>query len=425
VLRTLDKLPESLGETYKRILKEIKKPNRDDARRLLHCLVVAIRPLRVEELAEVLAVNYDDAEGIPKLNPSWRWEDQEQALLSSCSSLINIVKGHGSRVVQFSHFSVKEFLTSPRDGTSIQGASYYHIDLEQAHTIMAQACLGVLLQLDSCAEKNRSQQCFPLAQYAAEYWPSHARFKEVSTLIHKGMELLFDQDKPHFSAWLRQHDIDSGPVVGSTFYIFGSHNVSNRTRGGPLYYASLHGLHDFTRYLIAKYPEQVNARGGYHVVPLVAALSREHFQTAELLRDNGADPNVRGVLNTTLLNSAAHSGCLQMVKELIIKYNADINAQDDVGDTPLHDVSRTSTPSGPNVVRVLVEHGANVNSRANDGSTPLHRAARNGNLEVARVLIEHGADEQAEDKIGRTSLQVASGRMRREIMKVIRISGTE
>ena len=63
VRRTLRELPETLDETYERILKEIKKPNRGQARRVLQCLVVAIRPLRVAELAEVLAVDFDDAEG--------------------------------------------------------------------------------------------------------------------------------------------------------------------------------------------------------------------------------------------------------------------------------------------------------------------------------------------------------------------------
>jgi hypothetical protein len=119
VRRTLEELPESLDGTYERILNEIKKPNRDHARRLLQCLVVAIRPLRVTELAEVLAVDFNDADGIPKLNAHWRWEDQEQALLSSCSSLIAIVDAEDSPVVQFSHFSVKVFLTSSRLCTSI------------------------------------------------------------------------------------------------------------------------------------------------------------------------------------------------------------------------------------------------------------------------------------------------------------------
>src|ERR1700675_382101 len=91
VRSTLDEFPESLDETYERVLREIKKPNRDHARRLLQCLVVAMRPLLVEELSEVLAIDFNDAEGIPKLNASWRWEDQEGALLTSCSSLIAIV----------------------------------------------------------------------------------------------------------------------------------------------------------------------------------------------------------------------------------------------------------------------------------------------------------------------------------------------
>jgi hypothetical protein len=62
--------------TYDRILKEIKKRL---TQRVFQCLVVAVRPLRVEDLAEVLAVDFDDAEGI------------------------SIAEDGGSRVVQFSH----------------------------------------------------------------------------------------------------------------------------------------------------------------------------------------------------------------------------------------------------------------------------------------------------------------------------------
>src|SRR6266852_6122892 len=170
VRRTLDELPESLDETYERVLKEIKKPNRDHARRLLQCLVVAIRPLRVKELAEVLAVDFDDAEGTPKLNPYWRWEDEEQALLTSCSSLIAIVETDESRVVQFSHFSVKEFLTSTRLADSRKEVSRYHIDLEPAHTVLAQACMGVLLRPDDRFEENSIWRSLSLAGYAAQHW---------------------------------------------------------------------------------------------------------------------------------------------------------------------------------------------------------------------------------------------------------------
>src|SRR6266849_4019148 len=130
VRQTLMELPESLDETYERILKEIKKPCRAHARRVLQCLIVAIRPLHVAELAEVLAVDFHDAEGIPRLKPDWQWEEQELALLSTCSSLIAIVHTGDSRIVQFSHFSVKEFLTSSRLATASGEVSNYHIDLE-------------------------------------------------------------------------------------------------------------------------------------------------------------------------------------------------------------------------------------------------------------------------------------------------------
>src|ERR1700761_6247580 len=76
--RTLSELPKSLDETYKRILKEINNANGEHAYRLLQCLAVASRPLRVEELAELIA--FDFTEGVPKLISNWRWEDREEAV---------------------------------------------------------------------------------------------------------------------------------------------------------------------------------------------------------------------------------------------------------------------------------------------------------------------------------------------------------
>ena len=155
----------------------------------------------------MLAIDFDDASGIPKLNASWRWEDQEQALLTSCSSLIAIVDKGDSRVVQFSHFSVKEYMTSERLGTSSQDVSRYHIAFLTAHTILAQACVSVLLQLDDHDEQDDVGKNAPLAVYAAEYWVCHAQFEDVTPYI-KAMEYLFDLDKPYFAAWRRLHDID-------------------------------------------------------------------------------------------------------------------------------------------------------------------------------------------------------------------------
>ena len=401
VQRTLRELPESLDETYERILKEIKKPNRGLAQRVLQCLVVAIRPLRVSELAEVFAVDFDDAEGVPRLNADWRWEDQEQALLIACSSLISIVESGNSRVVQFSHFSVKEFLTSSRLATASGEVSAYRIDLKHAHTILAQACLGVLLQRHDAVD-GKTHRDHALALYAAQHWTTHAQFGEDLPRLKEGMECLLDPDKSYFADWLSLYDIDTDPRKGATFYL--SIKFMKST-GRPVYYAALCGFRDLVQHLVSKYPRDVNHDGGYYGRPLVAALAGEHFKTADLLRHYGADSHVQGAKMWTPLHSAAYYGNLEIVRKLI-EYDADISAEDREGCTALFIASNGLHLKDLGVIRLLVERGADVNARAKDGSTPLHEASSHGALEVVRLLLELGTDVEAVDGDGKTALQV-------------------
>jgi hypothetical protein len=409
VRRTLDELPESLDETYERLIKEIKKPNRDHALRILQCLVVATRPLLVEELAEVLAVDFDDAEGMPKLNTNWRWEDQEQALLSSCSSLIAIVQTPGSRIVQFSHFSVKEFLTSTRLATSSGGVSHYHIALEPAHIILAQACMSVLLRLDNCVDLGDVGNSSPLAKYAAQHWTAHVpRIGKVSSCLRIAMESLFDSDKPYFAAWLQLHNIDADYPGSHPFTLY------PKSHATPLYYAALCGFQDLVEHLAVSNPEHVTATGGWYVSPLIAALMAGHYQTAKFLRNNGAHPNVTGWGGRTPLLAAAWLGDLEMV-QVLLEYKADVNARTNNGESPLHftypyySAHRKSGTSLPKVIRLLLENGVDVNARRDDLSTPLHVAATNGMVEVVRVLLEHGADAGVETDNGETAFQLAGG----------------
>ena len=415
VRRFIEELPESLDETYERVLREIKKPSRDHARRLLQCLVVAIRPLRVEELAEVLAVDFEDGSEIPKLKPNWRWEDQEQALLTSCSSLITIVDTDGSRVVQFSHFSVKEFLTSARLATSSQGDSRYHIVLNPAHMIMAQSCLSILLQQDNFIKDKSAEKRSPLAGYAAEYWVRHAQFEDVASRI-KGMEYLFDADKPYFSAWCQLYDIDSNPS-GSIFYQF----TTPKSDANPLYYAAMCRFSNLMEQLIVKHPGHVKAIGGYYMTPAVAALAGRHFQLAQVLHRNGSSVDLRGHVGKSPLHAATHGGDFEMV-QVLLDYGLDANTQDSLGSTPLNfALEYRSNTIDPRVVRLLLDHGANPNilARIQQGNTPLHRASRSGRIEIVRLLVEHGASVEAQDDAGMTPLDVASGEQREEIIKLL------
>ncbi|KAH8983654.1 hypothetical protein EDB92DRAFT_1759443, partial [Lactarius akahatsu] len=211
VQRVLRELPNTLDETYERMLREIGKVNPDQAYRLLQCLTVATRPLYVDELAEVLALDFNRTKaGIPVLNSDWRWDDEQQGVLSTCSSLIVVVvvvdDGYSeTRVVQFAHFSVKEFLTSDRLAKLAADCSRFHIRPEPAHTVIAQACLAILLR-SNCNDTAESDS--PLFDYAAEHWVDHAQFESVSLHVEDGMRRLFDPTKPYFPAWLESFNID-------------------------------------------------------------------------------------------------------------------------------------------------------------------------------------------------------------------------
>ena len=416
IRRFLDELPESLDETYERILREIKKPNRDHARRLLQCLVVAIQPLKVEELAEVLAIDFDNAEEIPKLNPSWRWEDQERALLTSCSSLIAIVGTGRSRVVQFSHFSVKEYLTSARLSTSNEDVSRYHIAFKPAHTILGQACVSVLLQLGDDDEPGDVDNHCPLAIYAAQYWVRHAQFEDVVSCIN-GMEYLFDLDKPYFAAWRRLYDIDINPPHGNAFYDL--YSVRRHHAKTSLYYAALCGFSNLAEQLIIKYPQHVNTIGGCYMTPAVAALAGRHFELAQILHRNGSSVGPRGLSEVTPLHCAALNGDLEMV-QVLLEYSVDVDCPNVFGSTPLNYASRNGHRNDPRVARLLIERGADPNTRGLEGFTPLHQASEAGRIEIARLLIEHGANVEAKNDYGKTPLDVARRDEMRKLLLELR-----
>jgi hypothetical protein len=253
---TLDKLPQTLDETYERTLLGIDKEKQIYAHRLFQCLTVSIRPLRVEELAEVLAIQLDVGRG-SQYSTEWCPGNAQQAVLSACSSLVTIVNVNGSPVVQFAHFSVKEFLTSDRLRLSParESLSRYYITLLPAHTVIARASLSVLLNLDDHVDKSEIEKR-PLSIYAARHWVDHAKIEGVSSSIQDLMERLFDPERPYFATWVWIYDVDR-PWKASMATV-----NPTRPEARPLYYAALCGFRSIVEHLTLTYPTDVNAVGG-------------------------------------------------------------------------------------------------------------------------------------------------------------------
>ena len=298
--RALDNLPETLDATYERTFLGIKKTKREYAYRLFQCLLVAIRPLRVEELAEVLAVLLDTGED-SEYHADWRPEDAQQEVLSTCSSLITITNLDGSSVVQFSHFSVKEFLMSSRLADAGEPLSRYHTLPHSAHSVIARACLNVLLSLGDQVDQSVVEN-HPLALYASRYWVDHAKCEGVSSSILDLMDRLFDPKKPHFATWIWLYDIDR-PWEG--------HMTTERPKeltATPLYYASLCGFRNLVEYLATTRPSDIKARGGVYDTPLHAACIKRELDTARTLLEHlsTARTNIHSTLPAKALCTMHH-----------------------------------------------------------------------------------------------------------------------
>jgi hypothetical protein len=386
IRKALDELPITLDDTYERILQGIPKEKFQHARRLFQCIVAAIRPLRVEELAEVFAIEFGANEAT-NLVDGWRPENPEEAVHSACSSLIAIINVGGSKIVQFSHFSVKEFLTSDRLQTSDIGhLSDYYVPLEPAHAILARACIAVLLQLDEKVDRERVAT-FPLAEYTSENWLDHAKFENVQSQIQDDLRHLFDPNRPHLRAsiWVRNVEV-------RYTYSSGHSERPPPLKSTPLYYAAFCGFSELAKWLITTHAEDVNAKCYDDRTPLHVASQEGHVDAVHVLLDHGAHLNSQECDKWMPLHFASYHGNPKVV-QLLLEHEATLNARETYYNS--NPVWLASGSGNLEVVRLLLSHGADVNiqggRRSNETTTPFQRATEKGYHDIAQLLLEHGA----------------------------------
>jgi len=468
IRHALAELPETLDETYERTLREINKADWELAHRLFQCVAVASRPLRVEELAEFLAFDFNVGP-IPRFNEGWRLEDPIYAVQSTCPSFLALVDIGGPQIIQFSHFSVKEFLTTSRLAEANQEISRYHVSMTPSHTLVAKACLGMLLHLDENVAKDALQN-FPLAPYAALLWVDHARFEGVSQNIEDGMNILLDSSKSHLAVWVSLHNTEL-----PSWKLFKRGERPLPPNGTPLHYATICGLHTFVKVLVVEHPHDVDSRGFDNLTALQMASLRGHEEVARVLLEGDADVTAQTDDGRTPLHVASREGHLQVVRALL-EHGASTTAQDKVGSTPLHLALRSrdvedphvynsvadagaededenrlaqshgdlqidllsylfsqeasaqatydplecgmhTTAQGSTLVYAALRHGCTrplrlhpkpeVGAMAGDSSEWNYLALHSGHVEVAQLLVEHGADTTAQDQDGWTPLHFA------------------
>ena len=415
IRKALNELPITLDDTYERMLQGIPKEKFEHASRLFQCMVAAVRPLRVKELAELFAIEFW-ANNVPNLVEGWRPENAKEAILSTCSAFIIIFDDddddhnngnsnnknknnkrdseddndnddEGSKIVQFSHFSVKEFLTSDRlKFSEVGNIRQYHIPLEPAHAILARACVAVLLQADEEQDTNRFR-ALPLGSYAIDHWVRHARFGDVASQIEDSLAHLFDPKMPHFKPRILSVCFEGMAHVGLHHFYF--HEPDKVT---PLFLAAFCGFNRLVKHLIIAHAPDVNAKGIDGFSPLHVASRNGQVDSARILLDSGAHVDARNSFESTSLHQASCYGHLKLT-QLLLERGANLHAQTGSQNTSVLLASREGHIE---IVRLLVDHGAAVNVPGDGYLTPYQLATRRGHHGVSQLLLEHIAEIESE-----------------------------
>ena len=180
----LNSLPQSLDETYERILCSIDDSSIEDARRILTLLCFAARPLTVLELIDGVAVEINSA----KLNAKRRLQDADD-IREICIGLVDFgisaddmtetyKKEERTQTVRIAHFSVQEYLESER--IHRQKAAIFGLTAATAHAEIAQICLIYWLEPGLAVTNldEDSYEKYPMVYFTAQFWYHHYKSAE-------------------------------------------------------------------------------------------------------------------------------------------------------------------------------------------------------------------------------------------------------
>jgi hypothetical protein len=222
------RLPKTLEETYDRILFGIDEIHYESAIRILNFLAFAARPVKIEETAEILAI---DLSSPPFYDQNRRLLDPRD-VVGICSTLVTVSKDSSldepyndplydeyfdfsSRTqfesIRLAHLSVKDYLLSER--IKLGKTKIFSLDVRQSNSVVAQICLAYLMSpafsVGYCSEEEIEDllEDWPLFHYAVYFWPHHVKAagdeldNETWDLLIKFFETKKDRNRGNFTTW--------------------------------------------------------------------------------------------------------------------------------------------------------------------------------------------------------------------------------
>ncbi|GAD98496.1 multiple ankyrin repeats single kh domain protein, putative [Paecilomyces variotii No. 5] len=461
---SLASMPETLDETYARILQGIKKIHLSDAIRILQFLVYSDEPLTVEQLVDAMVV---DISGDGHFDPDMRLPVPGE-ILRICSSLMQVVPKPETKTVtsgpqktkrmevHLAHFSVKEYLLSDR----AEKTFLPHLRSVEARMAIAQVLLTYTEHIGHNVPERDIQHftrsylgarphipgplfheldfTFPLATYAASNWLPTARYVE-ELLLDRILQFFCDHPQV-FNMWCLLY-IEDGDIhyfhnpdplycASNTGLIRtvqallrkGANVDGNGTETGfstPLGAACYRGYETIVRILLKHGADPNRKSYGYRSYPLELAAEQGHDKIVQLLVDCGADLSLHNEFRDSAIEAPAQENRQEVVRTLL-RLGAGVNGYDGNSGIALVNASENGHQQ---MVQLLIDHGADVNLPGPFG-TAVAAAALNGHKDIVHQLLQNGADINIPGNIG-TAISAAAMGGHEEIVRMLLLYGAD
>lgn len=365
--------PKAIDKIYECALLNVSDEHIPKVMKLLRWLCFCTRPMRLEELDHVVAVDLER----PGYDPEARYEEPRD-LLGVYSPLFKTAelypKGWSllvhTEIVQLCHPSLREYLVSDRlrEGS----LSRFHMEDASANALIAKTCLVYILP--SCSPDNigaHARSDVPLLlEYAAKEWPSH--YRKVLGLPEQGeldqLAYRLMSEKEGFDVWLQCAGMAEQSALPPA----------------PIYYMSRAGISGVVSMLLAQGVFPDASPGGMYGTALGAACYAGHEDVAQILLERGANVQTATAGGTTPLDWAAKAG-----HEAIVRLLLDKGADANWSGNALH---WAAGAGNENIVQSLLDAGADPNAVREGDEYPLNIAVGADNPEIVRMLLLRGAD---------------------------------
>lgn len=443
-------LPQSVNDAYEKILR--RSNDQVKARKLLHIIIAAERPLTLAEMQVALSIRETDT----------KYADLDGRLISQ-QAFCDVIKGIcGLFITVFEtkiyliHQTAKEFLTSPKKDITQKKKSQTTTDpawdwrasfnANDSHQILGRICIRFLLFSDTGmlaatwlkttnSEVREHANKYPFLEYSSWHWMHHMRQSDTyDSAVEESLMKVCDMETLPCQTWFRVY----WSSIGTQF----PHEFTS------IILASYFGFASIVKLLMktpGNNPKRTDAtykrhalswaaeNGWYDVVKLFSPSIKRLFSSVMLRKQKQKDIDSSDRLGRTPLSYAAWRGHTAIVKRLV-KAGACIRSPDHSGWSPEEyalcagnaevlealrmkssatsvDAARPDLLSSAcaigneAVVRWLLEEKTYTEARDRAGYTPLWEAVIYQKVALVEILLEHGANTEAKvKKDGRTVL---------------------